>query len=124
MLKLVRLIDKVTGYIFIPSSSGGSTTIPNTDALFSSAMGALPPDLGSIADVQERWVDHRQDWDEWEREEWKKEGEERRRLNVEQEKHRVQEKVTEMNEEITEDVDGDAVPVMTGRSGEPRSFKV
>jgi hypothetical protein len=122
MLKLVRLIDKVTGYIFIPSSSGGSsTTTPNTDALFSSAMGALPPDLGSIADVQERWVDHRQDWDEWEREEWKKEGEERRRLKVEQEKNQVQEKVSELTEEVAED---DAVPVTTGRSGEPRSFKV
>lgn len=121
MLKLVRLIDKVTGYIFIPSSTPGSTATPNTDALFSSAMGALPPDLGSVADVQERWVDHRHDWDDWEREEWKKEGEERRRQKVEIEKGRVQEKVAELTDDIAQ---AEVGTPLTGRTGVPRSFKV
>ncbi|EJT99385.1 hypothetical protein DACRYDRAFT_17536 [Dacryopinax primogenitus] len=87
MLRLLRVVDKATGYIFAPppgshdpsstqapDSHTRSTSAPNTDALFSSAFSSLPGP-GDVRDVQERWVDERERWDEWEREEWRKEGE-------------------------------------------------
>lgn len=87
MMKLLRQIDKATGYVFMASSSnddeGGddemssrrSTTQHNTHALFSTAQGLAPGWLGDIDDVQERWGRNKEVWDEVEREEWKKEGE-------------------------------------------------
>ncbi|KZT61761.1 hypothetical protein CALCODRAFT_522661 [Calocera cornea HHB12733] len=89
MLRLLRVVDKATGYVFAPppgahSSSSETTAAPgsqhrspaaaNTDALFTSAFSVMPG-LGDVRDVQERWVDAREEWDEWEREQWAKEGE-------------------------------------------------
>ncbi|KAL5639135.1 hypothetical protein ACGC1H_006599 [Rhizoctonia solani] len=61
MLHLMRTIDRVLGYVFVqaPQSDGGApqahgTYRPNQDALFTSAMGALPGH--SIQDIQERYV--------------------------------------------------------------------
>ncbi|CAE6470508.1 unnamed protein product [Rhizoctonia solani] len=81
MLHLMRTIDRILGYVFVqvPQSDGGAPQAngslrPNQDALFTSAMGALPGH--SIQDIQERWVDSREEYDAWESREWRKEGEE------------------------------------------------
>ncbi|ORY33780.1 cytoplasm protein [Naematelia encephala] len=76
MLKLLRLIDKATGYIFVPPST--STGHANSHALFSSALGiggagADTLDLGDVDEVQERWGESREDYDEVEREGWRRE---------------------------------------------------
>jgi hypothetical protein len=70
MMKLLRQVDKATGYIYVPSSS---TNEPNTYGLFSTAQG--DGYLGDVNDVQERWLDNKDIWDEREKDEWKKEGE-------------------------------------------------
>ncbi|OAX32944.1 cytoplasmic protein [Rhizopogon vinicolor AM-OR11-026] len=84
MLHLTRAIDRATGYIFVPSrntpvpegaleaSSVPVSARPNTFSLFSSVAGQM---VGNVRDVQERWVDAREQWDEFERKEWRKEGE-------------------------------------------------
>jgi len=84
MLHLTRAIDRATGYVFVPShdapapegtvdaSSVPASAKPNTFSLFSSAAG---PMAGNVRDVQERWVDAREQWDAFERKEWRKEGE-------------------------------------------------
>ncbi|WVQ98671.1 hypothetical protein IAU59_005802 [Kwoniella sp. CBS 9459] len=78
MINLVRLVDKMTGYIFVPhSDEDDGTNAINTQALFGSIAG-----MGrgqDVRDVQERWLDNKAAYDEWEREEWRKEGEERSR---------------------------------------------
>lgn len=73
MMKLLRVLDRVTGYVFIPNSS--TTRTANTHALFSSAMGLHDQDLGDVDDVQERWIDRRDEYDELETEGWRREGE-------------------------------------------------
>jgi hypothetical protein len=96
MLHLMRTIDRVLGYVFVqaPSQSDDEkkqvkgTLQPNQDALFSSAMGALPGHR--IQDIQERcvalrslmqtlnyigrWIDNREEYDAWESREWRQEG--------------------------------------------------
>ncbi|KAG2120532.1 uncharacterized protein F5147DRAFT_756551 [Suillus discolor] len=84
MLHLTRAIDRATGYVFVPphdapapegtleASSVPTSMRPNTFSLFSSAAG---PMAGSVGDVQERWVDAREQWDAFERKEWRQEGE-------------------------------------------------
>ncbi|KAJ8584644.1 cytoplasmic protein [Rhizopogon salebrosus TDB-379] len=84
MLHLTRAIDRATGYIFVPSpdapapegtldaSSVAVSARPNFFSLFSSAAG---PMAGNVRDVQERWVDAREQWDAFENKEWRKEGE-------------------------------------------------
>lgn len=59
MVHLTRTIDRILGYVFVPPpesdktpSQPKGTARPNQDALFSSAMGALPGH--SIQDIQER----------------------------------------------------------------------
>lgn len=101
MLHLLKILDKATGYIFLPptqptSSSSldhsshshshpesfSSTTPPtasassrpNGDALFSSISGPIPGSR-DIGEVQERWIDQKEVYDEYERGEWKREGE-------------------------------------------------
>ncbi|CAE6443015.1 unnamed protein product [Rhizoctonia solani] len=81
MLHLTRTIDRILGYVFVqaPQTDGNApqgigTLRPNQDALFTSAMGALPGH--SIQDIQERWVESREEYDAWESREWRKEGEE------------------------------------------------
>lgn len=65
MLKLLRLLDRVVGYAYIPRPKAGSTTTED-------ALGAYPlPQLtgvGDVRDVQEKWVDNRREWEEWESE--------------------------------------------------------
>ncbi|OCF45462.1 cytoplasmic protein [Kwoniella heveanensis CBS 569] len=79
MINLVRLVDKMTGYIFVPhSDEDDGTNAINTQALFGSIAG-LSGRRQDVRDVQERWLDNKEAYDEWEREEWRKEGEERAR---------------------------------------------
>ncbi|KAF9527634.1 cytoplasmic protein [Crepidotus variabilis] len=86
MLNLSRAIDRATGYVFLPpeTTSGPPGTVnvatntaqsarPNTYALFTSAAGPLKGHGSDVRDVQERWVDEREVYDEYEKEKWKSE---------------------------------------------------
>lgn len=91
MLNLTRAIDRATGYVFVPppqessesdleSSEEPGSARPNAHALLSSAMGPRVVGLRSeVRDVQERWVDAREEWDAYERAQWRREGEAMRR---------------------------------------------
>lgn len=67
MLKLLRLLDRVLGYAYIPRPKPGSSSTPGTTE---EALRAYPlPQLTGVqdvADVQEKWVDNKLDWEEWE----------------------------------------------------------
>jgi len=83
MINLMRSVDRALGYAFVtapdPTSTAISppnaprTKVDNRHALFSSA-ASIMPDAPKVQDVQERWIDHRQTWDEWETGEWRREG--------------------------------------------------
>ncbi|EIN09091.1 cytoplasmic protein [Punctularia strigosozonata HHB-11173 SS5] len=87
MLNLTRAIDRATGYVFLPPPATpqppGTTDTshlpasqrPNLYALHTSAAGPLTGPRSDVRDVQERWIDAREEWDAWERKEWRKEGE-------------------------------------------------
>lgn len=87
MLNLTRVVDKATGYIFIPplTSSGPPGAIekptemapsarPNTYSLFTTAAGPIKGASSDVRQIQERWVDAREAYDAFERREWRKEG--------------------------------------------------
>src|SRR6266850_6935319 len=98
MLNLTRTIDRATGYVFVPPPAGGPqqqqqatlvggtstgpdpgaeaprSALPNAYALMSSAMGPRVGLRGDVRDVQERWVDAREEWDAYERAQWREEG--------------------------------------------------
>ena len=80
MLNLMRAtIDRATGYVFAPLAAA-SADAPNAHALLSSAMAPRVVGLRSnVRDVQERWVDAREEWDAYERAHWRREGEALRR---------------------------------------------
>jgi hypothetical protein len=105
MLNLTRVIDRATGYVFVPpagadadaqlpegavrDASSASSAQPNAYALMSSAMGPRVTGLRSdVRDVQERWVDAREEWDAHERALWRREGEALGRAAAEVEKQR------------------------------------
>jgi GPN-loop GTPase len=90
MLHLTSAIDRATGYVYVqPSNSGPPGTVqpppnseassrsrkPNEYALFTTAAGPLSGLRSHVDDVQERWIDAREDWDAFERREWRREGE-------------------------------------------------
>ncbi|KAH9988176.1 hypothetical protein BJV77DRAFT_1061471 [Russula vinacea] len=99
---LTRAIDRATGYVFVPAAgtataqlpegavhdpSAASSAQPNVHALLSSAMGPRVVGLRSdVRDVQERWVDAREEWDAHERALWRREGEALGRAAAEVEK--------------------------------------
>jgi hypothetical protein len=81
MLRLQRVLDKATGYVYVEKktdagmhgqSEGGKVngskrgTAASADALFTVADRGVPLGWGSAADVQERWIDHRDDWEDFE----------------------------------------------------------
>lgn len=89
MINLTRVIDRATGYIFVPAPNDPETNPapptavnansppvqrPNSYALFSSALGPLKGPGSDVRDVQERWVDAREAYDAHEKREWRKEG--------------------------------------------------
>ena len=79
MLHLTRAIDRATGYVFVPpagsdrppdtidQSNAAAAVRPNTYALFSSAIGEMKGPASDIRDVQERWVDAKDQWDAYEK---------------------------------------------------------
>ncbi|THH26377.1 hypothetical protein EUX98_g7810 [Antrodiella citrinella] len=94
---------KATGCVFVPSTStllpegavndpnAPPTQRPNAWGLMSSAMGSIKGPRSDIRDVQERWVDAREDWDAYEKVQWRREGqlvkEEVRRKNGRRERN-------------------------------------
>ena len=86
MLHLTNAIDRATGYVFVtpttslppgavsPKSTDRSQR-PNEYALLSTAAGPLTGLMSDVRDVQERWIDAREEWDAFEKREWRKEGE-------------------------------------------------
>ncbi|KAI9459390.1 hypothetical protein F5148DRAFT_1287154 [Russula earlei] len=99
MLNLTRAIDRATGYVFVPKAgetrapdgaaihdpSAAGSAQPNAYALMSSAMGPRVGVRSDVRDVQERWVDAREEWDAYERAQWRREGEALRRAAAETE---------------------------------------
>ncbi len=91
MLNLTRVVDKATGYIFIPphTTSGPPGTVdnpadmpssarPNTYSLFTTAAGSMKGPGSDVRHVQERWIDARESYDAFESREWRKEGAQKR----------------------------------------------
>ncbi|KAF8152806.1 hypothetical protein BJ912DRAFT_1027542 [Pholiota molesta] len=87
MLNLTHAIDRATGYVFVPPADSNQppdtieqhhaapATRPNTYALFSSAVASLKGPGSDIRDIQERWIDAKEEYDAFEKREWRKEGE-------------------------------------------------
>ena len=86
MLHLMRAIDKATGYVFVPPSNapapqgtvepsdGAASTRPNALSLISTAAGPMHGPRSDVRDVQERWLDAREEYDVWEKAQWRREG--------------------------------------------------
>lgn len=82
MMRLQRVLDKATGYVYVdrqgqtdPGADASSAeettgdrrgTAASAAALFGVADRGIPTGWGSAADVQERWVDNREDWEAFE----------------------------------------------------------
>lgn len=85
MLHLIRAIDRATGYVFVPSSTSAAppgtvddtnaplAARPNSFALFSSAAGPMRDPGSDIRDIQERWVDAKDEYDAYEKKQWRRE---------------------------------------------------
>jgi hypothetical protein len=67
MLKLLKLLDKAIGYAYIPPDTGAS--ISEVGGQHEHLASAIPYLTGAdnVDDVQERWVDRKEAWDEWEK---------------------------------------------------------
>jgi len=86
MLHLTRAIDKATGYVFVPPTNapappgtvetpdGAASARPNTLSLLSTAAGPMHGPRSDVREVQERWIDAREEYDAWERAQWRREG--------------------------------------------------
>jgi len=86
MLHLTRAIDKATGYVFVPppsapappgtveTSDGTASGRPNALSLLSTAAGPMRGPRSDVRDVQERWIDAKEEYDAWERAQWRSEG--------------------------------------------------
>lgn len=83
MLTLLKLLDKAIGYAYIPPAPSSTDPTASIQALtdseqadhehqgppdqaLTSAISSLT-DKSSVMDVQERWIDNREAWDEYER---------------------------------------------------------
>ncbi|KIK03228.1 hypothetical protein K443DRAFT_676893 [Laccaria amethystina LaAM-08-1] len=87
MINLTHTIDRATGCVYVPPPSSkappgtiNDTAAPpsvraNTYALLSSAAGEIKGLRSDVRDIQERWIDAKEEWDAFERREWRKEGE-------------------------------------------------
>lgn len=93
MLRLMRVVDRATGCIFVPGPSNRAldllsseeaklpkTQKPNIYSLFTSAAGPIGGARSDVRDVQERWLEAKDEWDEHEMEVRKKELYERRKV--------------------------------------------
>ncbi len=73
MLKLVRTLDRVLGYAYTPSAASRPGRSTSTSAAQGPASASAVPlseltGLGDVSDVQERWVDRKDAYDQWEEE--------------------------------------------------------
>jgi len=87
MLHLMRAIDRATGYIFVPPPASntppGTVNDPNAPsshransyALFSSAAGQMRDPRSDVRAIQERWIDNKEEYDAYEKVQWRREGE-------------------------------------------------
>lgn len=103
MMSLLQTIDRAGGYAF-GGAEGANDSV--WQVAVREGMGQL-----NIRDVQERWIDNREEWDEKERREWE---EEQKRREEEFE-----------NEEQDDDMDVDIPPdsgVKVTRSGKPKAL--
>jgi len=86
MLHLMRVVDRAVGCVFAPSADAAGppgivstpnapSARPNEYGLFSSAIGPLQGVRSDVRDVQERWIDAKEEWDAFERTQWRREGE-------------------------------------------------
>lgn len=81
MLRLMRVVDRATGCIYVPpanaQASNGidlpSTSRPNIYSLFSTAAGSIGGVRSDVRDVQERWLEAKDEWDMHEVEKRKRE---------------------------------------------------
>lgn len=89
MLNLMHAIDRATGYVYVTPSTGAPpgavvdedssrSQRPNQYALFTTSAAELRGPRSDVRDVQERWIDAREEYDAFERREWRKEGEQLR----------------------------------------------
>lgn len=102
MLHLARVIDKATGCVFVPppetkqpegvidTSSAPASQRPNAFGLFSSAIAPVKGPRSDVRDVQERWIDAREEWDAFEKAQWRREGQ-----RVQEEAERQKSKIRE-----------------------------
>jgi hypothetical protein len=65
MLHLLRLLDRVIGYAYIPRPTSTSANPTTEESLRAYPLPQLSG-VRDVADVQEKWVDNRLDWEEWE----------------------------------------------------------
>ena len=72
MARLLEAIDRAGGYMF------GSTEA-SADYIWTSATRTGWANDLNILDVQERWIDYKDEYDQHEREEWEKEGQDLKR---------------------------------------------
>ncbi|KAK5380627.1 hypothetical protein LTR20_006929 [Exophiala xenobiotica] len=99
MMSLLRTIDRAGGYAF-GGAEGANDTV--WQVAVREGMGGM-----DVRDVQERWIDQKDEWDERERMEWE-----------EEQKRREEEWERGVEDGgIGDDVDGDDLPSMTGDSG-------
>jgi hypothetical protein len=73
MLRLMRVVDRATGCIYVPpanapvqASNGAelpNTRRPNIYSLFSTAAGSIGGVRSDVRDVQERWLEAKDEWD-------------------------------------------------------------
>lgn len=103
MMSLLRTIDRAGGYAF-GGAEGANDSV--WQVAVREGMGTM-----DVRDVQERWIDQKDEWDERERKEWE-----------EEQKRRAEEWERGVEEGgIRNDVDGldmgDDLPRMTGDSG-------
>ncbi|EJF56546.1 cytoplasmic protein [Dichomitus squalens LYAD-421 SS1] len=118
MLHLTRIIDKATGCVFVPpptvgqppdtidASSKPASERPNTYALMTAAAGPIRGPRADVRDVQERWIDARDEWDAWERKQWRREGE----LVQEEEARRKSGKIRERTPKTAQGGGGSSLP--------------
>lgn len=80
----MRTVDRATGCVFIPPnqtadpSNSNITEVPKTQrpnifSLFTSAAGPIGGIRSDVRDVQERWLDAKDEWDVYENEQRRKE---------------------------------------------------
>ena len=106
MLHLTRLIDKATGCVFVPPPAVGqpadtvdashlpASQRPNAYALMTSAAGAPRGLRADVRDVQERWIDARDEWDAWEKAQWRREGQQVQEEAARQKQSKIRERTS------------------------------